>query len=579
MMQTGTEYRKPFGKEIFGREAAAHYAYPRENLIAEPIFPYFVLDGGAFNLANDRFGTADGDDLLALTRSGKLFEEFRLGSPYNWERSFAYTGDTGFRKKYEWQIWPQRLYMTIPLAHAFLRTGDRQYADQWLELVRGWAAAHPYQDYRPEVHYMDTDMVWRDMQVGWRTLSLLHGVFMLQDAPFTQADWQYIYDLVRLHVSHIYRETRHRLTLGIAGNHFLQIGVALIMAGCLLPELSDSAGYIEAGSRTVELNLHKAIYADGGSNEDSPSYSHFIVRLYLEAYLLLKNNGCPPIEGLRESIVRQYEWLYQCQSPSGRVLRFSDSFGMDAMADLRRAERLIDLDFPRERGNAVFRESGMAVLRRGRLTLAADGMRFFPGHQHLGRPQILLFYGEDPILIDAGCCNYDRWELYLALRAPACHNILFCPDFDFSSHPDAEEKALRMDISLKEFDSAHYRAVLLCRMGWKDTAYEWERELQLEEDRLIITDRAEASEPIRWLSSLFFARRDSQLSEDGQVFRQLTEGYILEVSSDLPARTELVPVMNDDNKLDYAVVTRIRTEGRTYENRTVLSFIERPPLA
>ena len=101
----------------------------------------------------------------------------------------------------------------------------------------------------------------------------------------------------------------------------------------------------------------------------------------------------------------------------------------------------------------------------------------------------------------------------------------------------------------------------------------------LEEDRLIITDRAEASEPIRWLSSLFFARRDSQLSEDGQVFRQLTEGYILEVSSDLPARTELVPVMNDDNKLDYAVVTRIRTEGRTYENRTVLSFIERPPLA
>ena len=116
-------------------------------------------------------------------------------------------------------------------------------------------------------------------------------------------------------------------------------------------------------------------------------------------------------------------------------------------------------------------------------------------------------------------------------------------------------------------------------MGWGELSYEWERTLTLEEDRLIIEDKAVSGESLRWISSLFYARRDSQLSEDGKVFRQLTEGYILEASSTLPAETELVPVMNDENRIDYAVVTRIRTEGKTYENRTVLTFRDRPPLA
>ena len=130
MLQTGTAYIKPFGESIFGKQTVTNYAYPREELIREPIFPYFVLDGGAFNFANDRFGTVNGDDILSLTCSGALFKEFRHGDPYQWERSFAYTADTGFTKKYEWQIWPQRLYMTLPLAHAFLRTGDGQYAEK-----------------------------------------------------------------------------------------------------------------------------------------------------------------------------------------------------------------------------------------------------------------------------------------------------------------------------------------------------------------------------------------------------------------------------------------------------------------
>lgn len=78
MNKTGCRFDKPFSKEIFGSERGVFYAYPREQLISEPIFPYFVLDGGAFNFANDRFGTADGGGIRELTVTGKLFDAFCL---------------------------------------------------------------------------------------------------------------------------------------------------------------------------------------------------------------------------------------------------------------------------------------------------------------------------------------------------------------------------------------------------------------------------------------------------------------------------------------------------------------------
>ena len=101
VIKTGNEYKKPYGKEIFGAESIGYYPYPREELIKNPIFPYFVFDGGAFNLVNDRFGTVNSDELLELTLSGKLFEIFRYKGEFNWESSFAYTEGTDFTKKYE----------------------------------------------------------------------------------------------------------------------------------------------------------------------------------------------------------------------------------------------------------------------------------------------------------------------------------------------------------------------------------------------------------------------------------------------------------------------------------------------
>ncbi len=567
MLKSGTEYIKPYSKEIFGKETVVHYAYSREKLINDDIFPYLVLDGGAFQLANDRFGATNGDELLELTMSGKLFDEFRFKGEFNWESSFAYVENTDFKKKYEWQIWPQRLYMTIPIAHAFLKTGDKRYSDAWLKIVKAWDEAHPYQEFDPEIPYIVTDMVWRDMQVAWRTMSLLHGLFMLQDAPYSKDEWKYLYDFVELHMHHMYLEALDRLKRNKAQNHVLQIGVVLIMAGAMFPEFENAAEIIKIGCDTVEMNMCGSIYNDGGSNEDSPSYSHFIVRLYLEALLLIKNNGLKMIDGLEECIVKQYEWLYQCMSPSGRNLRISDSYGMDAEADMRRAEEYITLDFPREKRSVLFPDSRVAVIRNGKITLFADAMEWLGGHQHSGRPQLLLFYGDAPVIVDAGCCSYDRWEFYTTLMSSKIHNVVRCTELD--------DVWCEIEPEIVEFDAENGTVVTSSTVKHGGISYKWVRTVQVENDRIVISDEAESSKELSWESRLFFARNDTQMSDDKHVLSQLTHEYLMKMTSDDVIKCELLPVMNDQNKIDYAVVAQSNEHGKLFNNRIVIEFSAR----
>ena len=578
MKTTGILFEKPWGEAVFGRSMPSRYVYPREQLTAEPVFPYFILDGGAFHFANDVLGTTDSDRWLPRIMDGSLMEVFRHGEgEYGWEASFAYTDPVGFRKKYEWQIWPQRLYMTIPLAHAWLRTGEERYAARWLEIVRGWDAAHPYQPFDPDRNYLLTDMTWRDMQVAWRTLSLLHGAFMLDDAPFSAEDWRYLTDFIRLHADHLLEESKDRLERRHAQNHVLQIGVALIMAGALFPELERAGEYIRYGRETVRMNMERAIFPDGGSDEDSPSYSHFIARLYLEAYLLLENNGLEPVPGLRESVLRQYEWLRVTMAPDGEAPRISDSYGMDARADLARVSRLIPIRTDEERGDVLLPDSRAAVLRRGRLTLLADAMDYRRGHQHAGRPQILLWYGTDPILVDGGCCSYDRWELYLPLMTAAYHNVIRVPGVH-----DSRENTIRtfLDASRMEDGILRFGADVDTAAG---ASYRWERELTVSGDgkTLILSDRAEQTsegEPLPFESNLYFGRHDADCpltgNPDRRRMRLLSGEMLLTVESEREGFTFTAPVENGENRIDYALVFSVTGTGR-YENRTVFTFEDR----
>jgi hypothetical protein len=55
-----------------------------------------------------------------------------------------------------------------------------------------------------------------------------------------------------------------------------------MFAAVMFPESENASEMLKIGRDTVEMNLRNAVFADGGSDEDSPSYNNFIARLYLE---------------------------------------------------------------------------------------------------------------------------------------------------------------------------------------------------------------------------------------------------------------------------------------------------------
>ncbi len=570
MNKTGNDYVKPYAKEIFGVVNTAYYPYPREELVKQPIFPYFILDGGAFNFMNDRFGTVDGDDILELTLSGKLFDIFKLKGEFNWECSFSFVEGTEIKKMYEWQIWPQRLYFTIPLAHKFLKTSDKKYADSWLTIIKEWDKAHPYQKFDEKIHYLETDMVWRDMQVAWRTMSLLHGFFMLQDAPFSKDEWKYLYGFMELHMNHLYLDAMESLARNYAQNHVLQIGVVLLLAVSMFPEFENIETLKNIAIDTVEMNLREAIFDDGGSDEDSPSYSHFIARLYLEAYLIIEKNGYRKIEGLKESIVKQYEWLYQCMTPMGTTLRLSDSYTFDVLKDLDYVSRLINLDFERKQKEIYYPESHIAIFRKGEMILVADAAKFPGPHHHAGTPQIISFYKDESVLVDGGVCNYDKWELFDALHSFKTHNVVFCEEFDATfetvmieptvENVDLENGLFTVKTNVKETESGK--------------SYIWIRKIIVSDKKIIIEDDVKSDSELSWKSRLLFKKNPVMFSTENEM-QLLTDKFLMTLKSENQIKQELIPVMNDENKLDYAICCQTSECGKEYKNKIVIEFSDR----
>ncbi len=569
MKNTPSTFIKPYSKEYFGVEMQSFYPYPKQELVKQPVFPFFILDGGAYNLLNDWFGKIDGDDLLKLTMSGEIFEKFKYKNEFNWESSFAYLEGTDFRKKYEWQLWPQRLYMTIPLAQEFLKTGDRKYADAWLKIVKNWDENHPYQPYDPSVRIFDTDMTWRDMQVGWRTLSLIHGIHMLLDAPFTKDEWAYIYSFVNLHVKHLWEEAENRLSIQYTGNHALQIGVVILYARAMFPEFENIDTMAKAGRGVIEFNMRNAVFADGGSNEDSPSYSHFIARLYLDAMLVIDGIGFDKIDGLEEYIKKQYELLYHTAAPDGTTLPLSDSYSLDAMKDIEYVSRFIDLDFDRTLDTVLFPDTKLAIFRKGVFTFVADGAPWPGPHHHAGVPQILLYHGKNPLIVDSGVCNYDRWEFYGHLHNFDAHNVVYNDSYDIYD--------CTVTPTIEKFDGdkgiIEFRTVLEHKNG---EGYVWTRKIAVDEKSIVIEDCANSDVEMPWKSRLFFKRNDVLFPANNKKQMQLvTEDYLMTLGSEKDVKRVLCPVMNEKDELDYAVICESSCVGKSFTNKIVIEFEDR----
>lgn len=597
-------FKKPFFAEIYGKSCETVFCYTREQLSERPIFPTYVLDGGAFLFLNDVFGTANSDDWLPKIMDGSFFDYWTYDGKFDWYAIWKSFTRCNCNPEWEAHIWLHRLYFLLPLAQAYMKTGNRDYAQKWFALLSDWIKNNPYRTYPENPDgYPWFDMVWFDMQVAWRTINLTHSVFMLgydKDA-LTKEQWKTVYDLIIQHREHLQTEALAKNERSGRGNHSLQIGMALIMLSCLFPEFGDGDAYAASGRYIVKVNCDLQLTEEGIDIEDSPSYAHFIARLYFEANRLLALNGYEPIPGVAEKIPKQYEYLYQFSSPKGLSVQIGDAYTMDAERDIEFVNSVEPLIFDRKKKTTVYKESGIFVLRNVWYSVYIDMIESDPNarksrmapkqiiwggmyghHQHYGRPTFVAYAGEQLIVNESGGTNYDREELRILYAGPSGHNVISCeeiPLHDRLTSTETEEV-----LAVEEFSDSQQPYIVLknCTTGENGKSFIWTRKISLDAERIVVIDHVVANETMHFHNHLHlpYARTGyadyfascQPIMEDGRIIHLRHRQRLQTVTMDKAASIEYRPYTNEENKTDVCVYAERSYFAKEFTSTTEIKY-------
>jgi uncharacterized heparinase superfamily protein len=248
-----------------------------------------------------------------------------------------------------------------------------------------------------------------------------HQAAVEADAPFADALWQSTARQVRWLL--------RRLERHIAGNHLLENGIALTLAGAVFAG-DEARSWERAGRILLSRQLEQQFPGDGLHNERSPMYHGRL----LHGLLVLA--ACEPEDWRRwlaPALGRGLAALRQVVHPDGEIALLNDS----AIGVQSAPERLFDL--ARRLGVSVEEPEGACTISlpdagyhglrtaEGDMLIAdagAIGPDHQPGHGHADFLSFELSVGGRRVVVDSGVGSYHdrRWRAYA--RSTAAHSTI-----------------------------------------------------------------------------------------------------------------------------------------------------------
>lgn len=528
--------------------------YSEEIIKNNDIFEVILPDGGAYMFYADAFHERmTGESIVRNIESGEFYRPWTVDGTFRWDAPLV----RSFGKRTAWErlVWLNRLYMLIPLAHAYATYGEDKYFDKWWDLFTSFIDF-----WTPRKNDPTCSIIFTDMQVTWRFLSVTYSVCLFKDSEkFTREKALVVYDFLQEHADRLLLESEKTLELngGInGGNHFQQKGLALLYASLMTSDKEKSAHCLSVAKSILSVHLDTEMYEDGGNSEGCPSYGHFIARIHLDSYLIMERNGMQPLHGAKEKIIKAYEYLYKTLDPEFFTLQLNDSFKFDGLRDLLFVDKIFSLAFLKnpnaKRKSEYFRDTGFAVLRRGQYEIYVDCMNNDTFHCHFGGPQTIVFYDKKLLIKDGGCVNYDLdvKEDFLH-RAPA-HNVVFAKEFE-DNYPTRDDlwdlyvKGSKTVIEeFSETDLGLFLKIKFTLQG-KEGKYEWYRTIELNEKGFSFTDKVQADRKMHFISSIHFP--DGYFKGNGQKYLFERQGYKKEITLIGDGKFEVVmeQTANNDN--------------------------------
>ncbi len=397
--------------------------------------------------------------------------------------SMAYSADLDYRDparvpgdiRWTWEL--NRLQELPGLALAFLATAKSDYLLAVERLFYDWVRANP----------VGVGVNWVSaMEVALRVHSLTWTRWLLASSGGVSA--RLLDDLGAAAATHAGFVLRHLSLYSSANNHLIVEAGALHLAGVVYPNETESRRWLVVGKRLLERELLKQTFADGVSREQSLHYHAFVLEAGLSSAILARRLGDPLAEAVEKRLEAMADflavatgrgliWPQVGDADDGCVLRLGSAAEgptyarrllavgselFDRLDWLPRGAEGVDEYLLFVTGRAAsarpvakdcvrpdrddhqtngtvakpYPEGGYVVMGCPSPGHPSDviqvlfdagplGYGKLAAHGHADALSVVLFDGQDPVLIDPGMYGYNtELELRNQLRATAAHNTV-----------------------------------------------------------------------------------------------------------------------------------------------------------
>jgi len=381
----------------------------------------------------------------------------RVGAPLKFWSRIPYLDPRFGDHKIIWEL--NRHQHWLALGRAAWLTGDGRYANGFRAEFASWVAANPPR----------TGINWSSMlELGFRAISWLwttHFFVAFED----DSDGTWLVDLLISLDSQLNHINRHLSRYFSPNTHLLGEGLALYIAGRVLPELTRAASWADTGREILRAERKRQVNSDGGHAELSAHYHRYALDFYLFALAIARRTNDSCASEFAEVTSRLATFCRAIVGDNGLLPTIGDDDGGmlfpicgRAPADVRDSlavaaalldrpdlamgppaeealwmlggdsRRLKTRDVPRSLPSRLFPDTGYAVLRSPDAQTIFDiGHHGFlnGGHAHADALSLVMTVEGKPFLVDPGTCAYtidtERRNLF---RSTAMHNTVTVDD-------------------------------------------------------------------------------------------------------------------------------------------------------
>ena len=386
--------------------------------------------GGKF-IQMEILNTEDDALIVEKIRTGVL--ENTYDSPINW---------TKFEKtEIEKSVWINRLYFLPSFARMYYLTKDRKYISDMMKILSQWIDENPKLPGSEKKTFN-----WRDMQVAWRTIHLCWCYYLTEEA-LSQEEKNTIINLQKKHIEVLLSGFAKQKLNDF--NHQSHGALAMLYIACLFPELDIEGELKNNALRILTHHLHNAHYKDGGNVEQMFGYFPFQTAIFRDTYLLCKQNNIEMPQDLVNSLDKMATYMSDFAQPDWTMPAINDSYEMDVLISLSILSDILKKDYTiKQTRSIVYPDTQIAVIKGedtpNKWYLIMNPAKRIGSHAHAGRLALNLWYNNNPIFIDAGCCNYDKRIKNRWYRTSKAHNTILIDSIqDAESSSNVEYAKMR----------------------------------------------------------------------------------------------------------------------------------------